>query len=95
MTINKMLEVLKMGSKNGSALRELAKYYGCDDYDLSPISDEMTDKWISKQKCDCYEQGNWFLGNSYGTCMGTKDREPCTCKGDRNKCNFYGKENVL
>ena len=91
MTVDKILEVLKAGSKNGSALRELAEYYGCDDYDLSSISDGMATAWLSRQRCDCYEEGNWMLGNDYGTCLGTKEKEPCTCKGDRNKCDFYGK----
>ena len=60
MTIDKILEILKMGSKNGSALKELAEHYGCENYDLSPISNEMADAWISRQRCDCYEPTNWF-----------------------------------
>ena len=24
-----------------------------------------------------------------GRCMGTKERELCSCGGDKNKCNFY------
>lgn len=50
MTINKMLEILAMGTPNGSALKELAAYYGCDDYDLSPISDAMADRWIERKE---------------------------------------------
>ncbi len=91
MTVAKILEVMKLGDCKGSALKKLAKYYGCEDYDLSPISDEMADKWLSRQRCDCYESDNWFL-SGYGTCLGTKEKEPCSCKGDRNKCDFYGKD---
>lgn len=50
MTIYKMFEILAMGTPNGSALKELAEYYGCDDYDLSPISDTMADRWIERKK---------------------------------------------
>ena len=39
--------------------------------------------------CSCYEEGNSFLGSDYGTCNGTKEREPCTCKGNKENCNFY------
>lgn len=50
MTIHKMLEILAMGTPNGSALKELAEYYGCEDYDLSPISDTMADRWIERKE---------------------------------------------
>lgn len=50
MTVYKILEVLRMGTNSGSALKELAVYYGCDDYDLSPISDTMADRWIERKK---------------------------------------------
>ena len=50
MTVDKMLEVQEMGDKKGSALKELAEYYGCEDYDLSPISDAMVDAWIHRRK---------------------------------------------
>jgi len=91
MTVQKIIEIMQLGDKKGSALKELAAYYGCDDYDLSPISDDMADRFLSRQRCDCYEPNNWFLP-CCGTCLGTKEKEPCTCEGDRNKCNFYGKE---
>ena len=50
MTIDKILEIQTMGDKKGSALRELAEYFGCEDYDLSPISDAMVDIWIERKK---------------------------------------------
>lgn len=88
MTVEKILEIISCGDAKGSALKELALFYGCENYDLSPISDKMADNWLARQKCDCYEAGNWFMP-CYGTCMGTKEKEPCACEGDRTKCDFY------
>ena len=48
MTIKKMMQVLAMGDKKGSALKELCKFYHCDDYDMSGINDKMADSWIAK-----------------------------------------------
>ena len=39
-------------------------------------------------KCSCWEKGHWFI-EGYDTCNGTREREPCRCGGDRNKCDFY------
>ena len=91
MTIEKILKIAAMGDKKGSALKELAKYYGCKDYDLSPISDDMADRWVARQRCDYYEPTNWFIPYC-GTCLGTREKEPCACEGDRTRCDFYGKE---
>ena len=91
MTIKKMMQVLAMGDKKGSALKELCKFYHCDDYDMSGINDKMADSWIAKQKCSCYEEGHWYLKDC-GTCNGTKDREPCNCAGNRTKCDFYSND---
>lgn len=52
MTIGKMMEVLKTGDTKGSALKELAKFYHCDDYDLSPINDAMADSWLRRRNAD-------------------------------------------
>lgn len=50
MTVPKMLHILSMGNRKGSALKELADYYGCENYDLSPISDDMADAWLIRKK---------------------------------------------
>lgn len=50
MTVSKIMEVLKCGDSKGSALKDLAQFYHCDDYDLSPISDAMADSWLRRQK---------------------------------------------
>ena len=52
MTIRVILDVLGLGDAQGSALRELALYYGCDDFDLSPITDEMAMTWVEAKKND-------------------------------------------
>lgn len=39
-------------------------------------------------KCDAYHNERNYLGG-FGICYGTKEREPCSCGGDYNKCNFY------
>ena len=50
MTVPKMLHILSMGNRKGSALKVLADYYGCENYDLSPISDDMADAWIIRKR---------------------------------------------
>ena len=55
MTVDKMLKVQKMGDQKGSALKELAEYFGCEDYDLSPISDAMVDAWLERRKERSYD----------------------------------------
>lgn len=41
------------------------------------------------KRCEHYTAGHWFLGDSYGTCHGTREQDPCSCEGDRNKCDYY------
>ena len=50
MTVPKMLHILSMGNRKGSALKELSDYYGCENYDLSPISDDMADAWLIRKR---------------------------------------------
>jgi hypothetical protein len=73
--------------ENGVELSVHAPYF----INLANPDDEMAEKWISRQKCKCWQKGHWFL-KSYDTCLGTREKEPCSCKGDRNKCDFYGKD---
>ena len=60
MTIKKILEIQEMGDTKGSALRELALYYGCEDFDLSPISDQMAEAWQNHKEIKSWEPGNWI-----------------------------------
>lgn len=50
MTIRVILEVLQLGDMHGSALKELAIYYDCEDYDISPITDAMAAAWVERRK---------------------------------------------
>ena len=38
----------------------------------------------SENKCDCYH-----IEHGMSVCWGTKERETCTCDGDKSRCNFY------
>jgi hypothetical protein len=79
MTLDVLKLCLKEGDKNGSALRELLKYCKIKDNDLSHIDDAMALKWLESKTCSCWHDGR---------CWGTKDREWCTCGGNKLKCNF-------
>ena len=39
------------------------------------------------EKCNCYINHPW--SDKYGYCMGTKNRDLCTCQGDESNCDFY------
>ena len=48
--------------------------------------------------CECYEEREVYEpailslcpnGRLIGICNGTKEREECSCKGNREKCDFY------
>ena len=50
------------------------------------------------KKCDCYDVAeeiiDWFDDGSpkidlVSRCFGTKERDVCSCGGDRSKCDFY------
>lgn len=55
--------------------------------DLKPEILEVALAIVSpvNKKCDCFHE-------EYGktVCYGTKEREVCSCSGDKGKCNFYG-----
>lgn len=42
-------------------------------------------------KCECYHEEEIFYPINKATprCYGTKEREVCSCGGDRGKCDFY------
>ena len=72
-----------------------------DDKTYDYLLEKLFNVWNSVPKiaesttCSCYAEGNSFLGNNYGTCNGTKECEPCTCKGDKNNCNFYNQKKTV
>ena len=48
-------------------------------------------------KCHCFKEEVYYTPDEYGNnyvrkeyvCFGTKEKEKCTCMGNRDKCNFY------
>lgn len=44
------------------------------------------------KKCSCYHESDRYKPFASGVCYGTKEQDPCTCKGDENECDFYNKE---
>lgn len=79
MTLDVLKLCLKEGDKNGSALRELLKYYKIKDNDLSHIDDTMALKWLETKTCSCYHDGR---------CWGTQERDEVACKGNKTKCIY-------
>ena len=41
-----------------------------------------------RQICTAWEKGHWFC-KDMDTCNGTREREPCSCKGNTQRCDFY------
>lgn len=49
------------------------------------------------KKCECYHtkatfkpySRDTFYADVVGVCWGTKERDECSCGGDRAKCDFY------
>jgi hypothetical protein len=63
MTIPKIIEVLNIGDTKGSALKELAEFYHCDNYDLSPINDAMADRWLHRDDSNNDDRYEWEWGD--------------------------------
>lgn len=75
--------------EDGYIILYISKYKKCDCYRTKKVRRYLTE----------YEKG--FYAVLYGRapadyivkdqpyCMGTKERECCTCGGDRRKCDFY------
>ena len=36
--------------------------------------------------CSAYQKGFYKFGDA---CFGTKEKDPCSCGGDKRKCDFY------
>lgn len=61
------------------------RYIKLAEYENAEEDQEQKQK---NAKCSCWQKGNWFI-KGYDTCNGTRECEPCTCGGDRSKCDFY------
>jgi hypothetical protein len=75
---------------------KIAALRGIDDFVDTLIPGET-----KNEKCDCFceEQRikGWLDGNTPITepitvCNGTRERDECTCGGDKSKCDFYAKD---
>ena len=52
-----------------------------------PPSNQVQEKAPSepREKCCC-----WTIVGGIERCKGTKEVDPCSCGGDKNKCDYYG-----
>jgi hypothetical protein len=50
------------------------------------IPKELLDLFNEFQPCSAYQPNYYKYGDA---CFGTKERESCTCGGNKLKCNFY------
>lgn len=56
-------------------------------YDLyDRVRDEMVT--IIEDMCSCYHESDRYKPFASGVCYGTKEQDPCTCKGDKNECDL-------
>lgn len=46
------------------------------------------------QRCQCWKKGHWWI-EGMDTCIGTREQDPCTCKGDTRKCDYYPEKRNL
>ena len=73
----------------GYIVLHISKYKKCDSYRTKKMRRYLTE----------YEKGFYsalhgrspvdYIVEDQSYCMGTKEREFCTCGGDKRKCNFY------
>lgn len=61
---------------------------------LEDTEKNSTNDDVETPICSCWKQGHLYY-KDFDTCMGTKEQEPCTCKGNKENCDFYNdnKEN--
>lgn len=43
-----------------------------------------TDPGLTEKKCSCFK-----IENNKSVCQGTKEKDVCSCNGDKTKCDFY------
>lgn len=53
---------------------------------LDPMVSQFDFGEEAPPKCSCYHEEH-----GYPECWGTKERETCSCGGDKTKCTFYSK----
>ena len=75
--------------EDGCIVLYISTYKECDSYRTKKMRRYLTE----------YEKGFYsalhgrspvdYIVEDQSYCMGTKERESCTCGGDRRKCDFY------
>ena len=72
---------------------------GCGPYEMRSCNECPASKpEYKKVKCDCYSEEEQIIGwhtpvdpkiKIVYRCNGTRERDECSCGGDRAKCDFY------
>lgn len=87
-TIDKIASFLEK-EENWRALKSCWLVNGRSE-DLRSLLRRAIDEEKNMSKCDCYR-----LEYGKSVCLGTKEREPCSCNGDTTKCDFYPNKRVV
>lgn len=78
--------VIRFASITNSIADDTSAY--CMDWNNDDILAEDWEVVKELTICDCYQEGHWYIPEC-GTCLGTKEKEPCRCGGNKNRCDFY------
>lgn len=83
------LKSVEQDKTTGRLILRVSQFTKCDCYRTRIVKHYLSE----------YEKGYYaalhggarvdFIDEEESYCMGTKERECCTCGGDKRKCNFY------
>ena len=86
------LESVEQDETTGRLILHVSQFTKCDCYRTRIVKHYLSE----------YEKGYYaalhggarvdFIDEEESYCMGTKERECCTCGGDKRKCDFYSAE---
>ena len=86
------LEFVEQDETTGRLILHVSQFTKCDCYRTRIVKHYLSE----------YEKGYYaalhggarvdFIDEEESYCMGTKEREICTCGGDKRKCDFYSAE---
>ena len=86
------LESVEQDETTGRLILHVSQFTKCDCYRTRIVKHYLSE----------YEKGYYaalhggarvdFIDEEESYCMGTKEREICTCGGDKRKCDFYSAE---
>jgi len=78
--------VIRFTSMTNFMIDDTSAY--CMDWNNDDILAEDWEVVKELTVCNCYQEGHWYIPEC-GTCLGTKEKEPCRCGGNKNRCDFY------